>query len=444
MAGERKRNSQRRGALVCALMWAVCAYGQTVRHHREEVVTDSVAPQVRQAESAIEKQDYAGAEKLLLPVVAANPKDSTAWYDLGYVYKATKRRSEAIDAYRKCLATKPDVYQANLSLGLLLAQSNQDDEAAKYVKSALRLMPATTTPADKALNWMALGKIEQKSNPVDAVAAFRKAAEFTPKDIEPHLLVARLLASARDVGGAEKEYKAAHSIDPHAKEPLTGLIDLYRENGQTQQAQSALSEYEKQFPDDPKAHLLLGQSLLKAGDTQAAIAQFDAGLKESPGDETVLHEVAAMYASQKEFEQAAARYAELVKAAPGNADYRYQYGVVLMQLHRFPEAQDQIITALKENGRLIDAYGDLAVVASENKQYPLTINVLDARSKLIPDTAGTYFLRATAYDNLKAFPQAVENYHKFLEASNGKDPDNEWKARHRLIAIEPENGKKKK
>jgi tetratricopeptide (TPR) repeat protein len=443
MAGDQKPNSLRAVALLCAMMWAGCAFGQTVRHHREVVETDTVAPEVRQAEAAIEKQDYTAAEKILIPVVAANPKDSTAWYDLGYVYKATKRRAEAIDAYRKCLAIEPDIYQADLSLGLLLAQDGHDDEAAKYVKSALKLMPASTPAADKSFNWLTLGKLEQTSDPADAIAALRKASEFAPKDVEPHLLAARLLVERKDASGAEKEYKAARAIDPHAKEPLTGLIDLYRENNQSEAAQATLKEYAAQYPDDPKVHLLLGQSLLKSGDTQGAVAQFDAGLKLSPADSSLLHEVAAMYASQQKFDQAAPRYAELVRIAPNNAGYHYQYGVVLMQLHGFPEAQEQLITALNQDRKLLDAYGDLAVVASENKQYPLAINVLDARSKLLPDTAATFFLRATAYDNLKAFPQAAENYHKFLDASNGKDPENEWKARHRLIAIEPEGRKRK-
>ena len=174
------------------------------------------------------------------------------------------------------------------------------------------------------------------------------------------------------------------------------------------------------------------------------MAEFDAGLKQSPSDIGLLHEVAAMYAAQKKFDLAAARYADLVKAAPDNGGFHYQYGVVLMQLHKFPEAQDQLIAALQRDAKLTEAYGELAVAASENKQYPLVIKVLEARSKLAPDTPATFFLRATAYDNLKGYPQAAENYHKFLEAAKGKFPDSEWQARHRLIAIEPNGTKKKK
>ena len=46
-------------------------------------------------------------------------------------------------------------------------------------------------------------------------------------------------------------------------------------------------------------------------------------------------------------------------------------------------------------------------------------------------------MRASAYDNLKDFKKASVNYHLFLNTANGKYPDQEWQAKHRLIAIEP-------
>ena len=51
-------------------------------------------------------------------------------------------------------------------------------------------------------------------------------------------------------------------------------------------------------------------------------------------------------------------------------------------------------------------------------------------------------LRATTFDHLKAIPQAVEYYQKFLAADGGKFPDQEWQARHRLIAIDPKHADK--
>jgi hypothetical protein len=46
-------------------------------------------------------------------------------------------------------------------------------------------------------------------------------------------------------------------------------------------------------------------------------------------------------------------------------------------------------------------------------------------------------MRASAYDHLKDIKRAAVNYHLFLKTANGKYPDQEWQAKHRLIALEP-------
>ena len=51
--------------------------------------------------------------------------------------------------------------------------------------------------------------------------------------------------------------------------------------------------------------------------------------------------------------------------------------------------------------------------------------------------AGLYFILATCYDNLRDRPKALEAYQRYLELSHNQNPDQEWQARHRLIAIEP-------
>ena len=93
--------------------------------------------------------------------------------------------------------------------------------------------------------------------------------------------------------------------------------------------------------------------------------------------------------------------------------------------------------AVKLKPDLGAAYGDLAFAASENKDYPLTIKALDTRAKFLPEEPITYFLRASAYDHLKDYKRAAVNFHLFLNTANGKYPEQEWQAKHRLIAIEP-------
>ena len=103
----------------------------------------------------------------------------------------------------------------------------------------------------------------------------------------------------------------------------------------------------------------------------------------------------------------------------------------------FLQAQQEFLNAVKLKPDLGEAYGGLAFAAGENKDYPLVIRALDARAKFLPEVATTYFMRASAYDHLRDFKKASVNYHLFLDAAKGKYPDEEWQAKHRLIAIEP-------
>jgi hypothetical protein len=46
-------------------------------------------------------------------------------------------------------------------------------------------------------------------------------------------------------------------------------------------------------------------------------------------------------------------------------------------------------------------------------------------------------LRASACDHLHDWKTAAVNYRLFLNSARGLYPDQEWQAKHRLIAIEP-------
>jgi hypothetical protein len=82
-----------------------------------------------------------------------------------------------------------------------------------------------------------------------------------------------------------------------------------------------------------------------------------------------------------------------------------------------------------------DAWSGLAFTASENKQYQVTLNALSMRSKYLSETPATYFLWATSYDSLHLSKPAQDYYRKFLTAADGKFPDQEWQAKHRLVAL---------
>ena len=93
--------------------------------HTKVAVEDPAAAALTQAEDAIAKKDYAAAETSLTRLTQQNPSNFQAWFDLGFVLNALGKTDESIAAYRKSVVAKPDVFESNLNLGLMLARAGQ-------------------------------------------------------------------------------------------------------------------------------------------------------------------------------------------------------------------------------------------------------------------------------------------------------------------------------
>ncbi len=409
--------------------------GRTVRHHRA-VESGGSSAELAKAEAAIEKKDYATAQPLLKQIVAADAGNYQAWFDLGFVYNALGDAEGSIAAYRKSVAAKPDVFESNLNLGLMLMKSHQPG-AEEFLRAATRLKPTAHVEEGQARAWLSLAHLLEDTKPEEAIQAYRQAATLQPKDVEPHLSAAVLLEKRNMQPDAKKEYKQAVALQPDSADALTGLANLYMHGRRFPEAEEILRKLVALRPQDGAARMQLGRMLAAMGKNDEAIAELESAAKVIPDDFDLNHDLADLYLAAGKLDQAEAQYSALVAAKPNDAELHHSLGLVLLKQHQFPQAQEEFKQAVKLKPDFGAAYGDLAVAASENKEYQLTILALDMRAKLMPELPVSYFLRATSYDHLQDYKHASENYHRFLEVANGKYPDQEWQARHRLIAIEP-------
>jgi tetratricopeptide (TPR) repeat protein len=389
-----------------------------------------------EAESDLDKQEYASAETLLKKYLEAHSDDYAAWYDLGFAYHQLGKRDDSIAAYRKSVSAKPDVFESNLNLGLALAEVG-DPEAEQYLRAATRLNPRSNVTQGHMRAWLALGRVLEASKPDEAITAFQEAAKLDPKNPEPHLDAGALLEKQRKAGEAEKEYQQALSIAPESSDALIALSNLYMRDKRFDDAQAALKKLVALHPNDAGAHFQLGRMLAVAGKTEDAASEMEAGLKLDPSDSKARRDLADLDGDLRKYDQAAEIYSALISATPNDADLHAGLGRVLMKQKKFAEAEQELIKAAELKPGSGEIYGELAVAANENKNYPLAIKAADLRGKYLPENPMSYFLRATAYDHLRDAKDAAKYYHQFLEVARGKYPDQEWQATHRLIAIEP-------
>ena len=99
-------------------------------------------------------------------------------------------------------------------------------------------------------------------------------------------------------------------------------------------------------PNDAGIHLQLGRVLEAEDKKDDAVAELQRALKLDPADVEAQREIADLYASAGH-ELAEAAYRPLVAAQPKNAELHRALGKALLLEKKFPEAQEELLTAVR-------------------------------------------------------------------------------------------------
>jgi tetratricopeptide (TPR) repeat protein len=395
---------------------------------------DRAADDLKAAESLLEKQQYAEAEEKLQALVRSQSQNPQAWFDLGFAQSHMGKNSDAVASYRKAATLDAKWFEAQQNLGLALAKSGDLAGAAAALQTAVTLKPTVGGQQALAGAWLSLAQVLEQGHPQESLAAYQKAVELAPASPEAQLGSARMTEVSGNITAAEQQYvKLAEAGN---SESVERLIGLYLKQKRYADAETWLRKYMAANPQSAAAQLQLGKLLAAEGKSKEAIAALEPAYKASP-DPALARELASLYLETRQYDAAAPLLEKLVEQTPGDAQLHFDYGSALLHQLKYPEAQAELLKAVQLKPGMVEAYLDLGYAAQQNKNYELTLRVLDARAKLQPETPATYFLRATAYDSLKMYKPAAENYKLFLAVAGGKFPDQEFQARHRLKAILP-------
>jgi tetratricopeptide (TPR) repeat protein len=428
-------------AIAAALLaiFALPALAQTRSSHKlppqSATDDDRTADALKEAESLLQKQQYQQAEEKLQAIVLKQSANPQAWFDLGFAQSHQGKTTEAVAAYKKAAQLDPKWFEAQQNLGLALAKSGDLPAAAAALRTAVTLKPTVGGQQALAAAWLSLAQVTEESQPQDSLAAYQKAAELDPANADAQLGIARMAERAGNAAAAEQQYLKLAAAGNN--DSIESLISLYLKQKRFSDAETWLHKYLAANPQNTAAQLQLGKLQAAEGKTQEAITTLEPVYKTSP-DPKVARELAGLYLETKQYPAAADLLRPLIAQSPNDAQLYLDYGSALMHQLKYAEAQTVLLKAVQLKPDLVEAYSDLAYAAEQNKNYELTIRVLDARAKLQPETPATLFLRATAYDNLRMYKPAAANYKLFLAAAGGKFPDQEFQARHRLKAILPD------
>jgi Flp pilus assembly protein TadD len=376
-----------------------------------------------EAQHHIDKNEFEAAVAPLQKVIAEEPDFAYAHFQLAYVYTALKKTEEARGEYQRTIALDPKMSAAYLNLGTLLL----DKEAAAALEplaKAVELLPAQSRPR------FLLGVAEERMGALNKAAeSFEGAVRLDPSDAETLLHLAGLYSQLNRLADAEAKFRRVleiHPNEPHALAGLARSLDAQKKAD----AAEAYKNYLAVQPSDSAARSRLIHLLLEQQQEDAAFAELDRADAGKPTVES-LKLRADIQIAQKKWNDAIVTLRQAVALAPNDAQLRGGLGRTCLQVRDFPNAEKELKAAIQLDEKSVDYWKDLSTTYYLSKNYAATIAILDRIDKFETPGAGSWFIRALCYDNLRQPKLALEAYQKFLDLDQNKNPDQVWQAQER-------------
>ena len=379
---------------------------------------------------ALEKQQYPQAAELFRKAVAQAPKDYAPHFHLALSLSLLNQDAEAIAEYKKVLELQLGVYEAELNLGILLLRQKQAGEAAAHLKAAGEKKPKEFRP-----NYF-LGEALFASGDAGAGAAFKNALEIDGQSAGAHSGLGRSLAKAGQLREAAPHYRKAAELDASYQDLLLELADYYEKS---KQPDEAIAIYKK-FPQLPGVAERMGNLQLSKGAPEEAIATLEAAVKLSPTSANQ-YALATAYIRSKQNEKAAPLLAAAVYAEPNNWDLTMALGRLLRDMKKYPNAVGVFSRAAQLQPQKKESWSELGGMLFVLQDYPKALVAFDKLIELGDASTGALYFRAITLDHMHEYKLSLPAYEKFLAVSQNKSPDEEFKARQRIIVIKKELAK---
>lgn len=221
------------------------------------------------ARLAVRRGDMARAMNKAEKGIEVAPNEPDGWLVKGSVLEADRRREDAIQAYRKAIANKPDFAPAHAALTSSLIASSKLDEAAAEMVQLKSLAPRSpqTLYLDAVLN------LHQKN--LDAARdAIQEYQKFVPDDVSAAMLAAQIHFQMRSYIQAEANLLTVLRQAPDNETARRMLIASYLATGDAPRALEAIQPMLKKIGRDPAMLNAAGQIYLRSGQPTVAAEYF--------------------------------------------------------------------------------------------------------------------------------------------------------------------------
>lgn len=271
----------------------------------------------------IQQKNYDKAIEALQKEVAKNPKSEEGYYLLGYLNGERDNIPEMLKAFDQSLAIGKK-YEKEIK------QSRKSYWGNNFNKGAQLFNKANQIKGDSA-------KIYYEKS----AAAFETAIKIEPDSASSYKNLSYVYLNMEDYDRALAPLKKITALNSKDKESLVLIGKIFKNNAvKAADAKDAAKEAENY---------------------DTAIKYLEDARKIAPEDQDLLTELSACYIAANKTDVAMVTFGDLVKANPENPSFRFNYGVLLLGVLKFEEAEKQFLAALDAKPDYSSAMYNLAV-----------------------------------------------------------------------------------
>jgi len=210
-------------------------------------------------------------------VIAAQPQNAEAYYNLGTLYLRKNNLPEARRYLEQTVKLRPEYPEAWNNLGMIAGQQNQYDEAIRNFNQSLAQRP------DYVIAMLNLGNIHRRQgNVAESNRLLNRAIELEPENAEANYSLGMLYARQNDVWQATELLQKAVALRPDYADAINNLGVLYVRQGKNSEAEQQFTTCMRVAPNFDQAYLNLARLYMLMQEKEKARETLQALLKLQP------------------------------------------------------------------------------------------------------------------------------------------------------------------
>jgi len=360
------------------------------------------------------KKQYVEAISLYRKIIELKPDWSTAYNNLGVVYKEKGAYEEAIFNFNKVLEIDPSANWAYYNRGIAYGEKGLYELAISDFNKALAINSMVAEVySSRGFAYYKRGRLDQ------AISDYNKALEIVPKFTDAYIKRGLAYGKKGLYDRAMLDYTRALELNPVLDEAYINLGVAHFNKTLYDQAIVEFSNALKINPRFAEAYSKRGFAYGKKGLNNEAIVDFTKALEIKPESAEAYMGRGAAYSSKNLKDQALSDFNKALEMDPKLLEAHILRGILYDERGFYDKALSDFNKVLEIDSGSDEAYINRGITYNKIMQFDRAISDFNMALKINPRLAKVYMNRGLAYAQKGFYDQALLDLNKALEVDSG-------------------------